>query len=97
MGGVDVAHPGRWAMSGTGGEATVESMASVSLILSSFPCFHRTPSQSAVDLPNRSRASLASYGLRVSRGDALHLGAVCCLTVARVASDHAVLIQEMQR
>ena len=46
--------------------------------------------------PNHGTALPARYGVWVASGDAFHLSTVCGLTVARIAGDHAILIEEMK-
>ena len=46
--------------------------------------------------PNHCTALPARYGVWVSSGDAFPLSRVCGLTVARIAGDHAILIEKMK-
>jgi hypothetical protein len=41
-------------------------------------------------------AFFAGNGFWIFRSDPLNFSAVSCLTVARIAGDHAIFVQEMQ-
>src|SRR5262245_39925643 len=48
------------------------------------------------DLVQQPQALLARHRLTILRGDAFHFGPVCGLAVARIAEDHAVLVEGVQ-